>query len=162
MPTELDHLQQILSTTNSLEGWRTRSRELETPIRDSQLYQDDEIWKWLPISEITRQSLIASTQHLNLALTAIKARDIYPISHFTVLRGGLIGACQAVWTLGPDDHNERQQRGLRVIHEWHKQALKYSETQVNQHKALTPQTQRSITCGYAKCSVANFGVKHKH
>jgi hypothetical protein len=131
MPTELDHLQQILSTTNSLEGWRTRSRELETPIRDSQLYQDDEIWKWLPISEITRQSLIASTQHLNLALTAIKARDIYPISHFTVLRGGLIGACQAVWILGPDDHNERQQRGLRVIHEWYKQALKYSETQVN-------------------------------
>lgn len=131
MPTELDHLQQILSTSNSLEVWRTRSRELETPMRGSQLHLDDKIWQWFPISEITRQSLIASTQHLNLALTAIKAHDIYPSSHFTVLRGGLIGACQAVWILGPDGRNERQQRGLRVIHEWYKQALKYSEAQLN-------------------------------
>lgn len=119
-------LEQMLSTFPSLEAWRARSRSVEEPQRGSEAALDDAIWRWMPPSEIARQSLVAATQHLNLARTAIEAKDIYPSSHFTVLRGGLVGASQALWILGPDDRVERQQRALRVIDEWYRRALQHA------------------------------------
>ncbi len=95
------------------------------PQRGSDAALDDAVWKWLPPSEIARQSLVAATQHLNLARTAIEAKDIYPSSHFTVIRGGLVGASQAVWILGQDVRVERQQRALRVIDEWYRRAMQH-------------------------------------
>lgn len=119
-------LEEMSATFPTLEKWRVRSRSAEKPERGSEAWLDDEIWEWLPPSEIARQSLVAATQHLNLARTAIEARDIYPTSHFTVLRGALVGASQAVWILGPADRIERQQRALRVIDEWYYRALQHS------------------------------------
>ncbi|HKJ10953.1 MAG TPA: hypothetical protein VJ976_01045 [Ornithinimicrobium sp.] len=75
----------------------------------SDLEVDAHIWRWHPPYEVARQSLIAAVQHLNLARTAIEAREVYPTSHFTVLRGALVGAAQGVWLLAPDDAQERQQ-----------------------------------------------------
>lgn len=119
-------LERMTATFSTLEAWRVRSRCVEEPERGSEAALDDAIWRWMPPSEIARQSLVAATQHLNLARTAIEAKDIYPSSHFTVLRGGLVGASQALWILGPDDRAERQQRALRVIDEWYRRALQHA------------------------------------
>lgn len=119
-------LERMWVTFSTLETWRVRSRSVEEPERGSEAALDDAIWRWMPPSEIARQSLVAATQHLNLARTAIEAEDIYPSSHFTVIRGGLVGASQALWILGPDDRTERQQRALRVIDEWYRRAMQHA------------------------------------
>lgn len=119
-------LEQMWAMLPTLETWRVRSRSVEEPERGSEAALDDQIWRWKPPSEVARQSLVAATQHLNLARTAIEAEDIYPSSHFTVLRGGLVGASQAVWILASDDRTERQQRALRVVDEWYRRALQHS------------------------------------
>jgi hypothetical protein len=51
-------------------------------------------------------SLVVAGEHLRLALDAIKAKQLYPSSHFTVMRGALVGAAQAVWILGPEDRGD--------------------------------------------------------
>lgn len=119
-------LERMHETFPTLEAWRVRSREVEQPERGSEAAEDDTIWPYQPPSEIVRQSLVAATQHLNLARTAIESKDIYPSSHFTVLRGALVGASQAVWIVGPDDRLERQQRALRVIDEWYRRAMQHA------------------------------------
>lgn len=119
-------LRHIEPTYPYLDVWRARSRSAERPERESELEADAHIWTWHPPYEVARQSLIAAVQHLNLARTAIEAHEIYPTSHFTVLRGALVGAAQAVWLLAPDDALERQQRALRVIDEWYRRRTQYN------------------------------------
>ncbi|MFS2240720.1 hypothetical protein [Microbacterium sp. OR16] len=46
-------------------------------------------------------------------------------SHFTVLRGALVGASQAVWILEPEDRNVRRERGLTVLTVMYAQTDKY-------------------------------------
>lgn len=119
-------LRSIESTYPLLDAWRARSRSAERPDRGSELEGDARIWTWHPPYEAARQSLIAAVQHLNLARTAIAAHEVYPTSHFTVLRGALVGAAQGVWLLSPDDATERQQRALRVIDEWYRRRTQYN------------------------------------
>jgi hypothetical protein len=119
-------LHSIELTFPLLDAWRARSRSPERPDRGSELEADARIWPWHPPYEVARQSLIAAVQHLNLARTAIAAHEVYPTSHFTVLRGALVGAAQGVWLLSPDDTTERQQRALRVIDEWYSRRTQYN------------------------------------
>ncbi len=60
-------LERMHETFPTLEAWRVRSREVEQPERGSEAAEDDTIWPYQPPSEIVRQSLVAATQHLNLA-----------------------------------------------------------------------------------------------
>lgn len=83
------------------------------------------VFTWHPISEAARLSLITSGEHLRLARTALRARQVYPSAHFTVLRGALVGASQAVWILAEEDAAERQERGLTLINEMYCQLHKY-------------------------------------
>lgn len=50
---------------------------------------------------------------------------MFPSAHFTVLRGALVGAAQAVWVLGPDSPQERQQRGFTLIEEMYTELRKF-------------------------------------
>lgn len=121
-------LRHIEATYQVLDGWRARSRSPERPERGSELEADAQVWAWHPPYEVARQSLIAAAQHLNFARTAIEAHEVYPTSHFTVLRGALVGAAQGVWLLAPDDATERQQRALRVIDEWYRRREQYNNS----------------------------------
>lgn len=73
-------------------------------------------------------SLVLSGEHLRLALDALNAKQVYPSSHFTVLRGALVGASQGVWILSPDDRGERRERGLAVLAEMYDQMGKYYDS----------------------------------
>lgn len=119
-------LEEIQRTHEDLERWRARSRQPEQPERGSQLHADACIWPYHPPYEVARQSLVAAAQHLNLARTSINAGEVYPIAHFTVLRGALVGAAQGVWLLAPDEQAERQQRALRVVYEWYRRMDQYN------------------------------------
>lgn len=116
-------LRSIRATYTDLDGWQERARRTppEQPERVSPLAVDDAVFPWHSISEVVRLSLITSGEHLRLARTAIEAHQVYPSAHFTVLRGALVGAAQAVWILAAEDAAERQERGLTVIDEMYRQ-----------------------------------------
>lgn len=118
-------LTQMLATAADLNRWRLRAHRLEVPERGSELAVDDEIFERIEISQLARMSLIAAGEHLRLALDAIKVQQLYPSSHFTVLRGALVGASQAVWILAPQDRAVRRERGLTVLTEMYAQMDKY-------------------------------------
>ena len=128
-------LNQILDTAADLDRWRLRARRVEEPERGSELAVDDEIFQRIAISQLARLSLMAAGEHLRLALDAIQAKQLYPSSHFTVLRGALVGASQAVWILAPEDRDVRRERGLTVLTEMYAQMDKYygflDSTQLN-------------------------------
>jgi len=118
-------LTQMLDTAAELDGWRLRAQRVEEPERGSDLALDDEIFQRMAISQLARMSLVLAGEHLRLALDAIHAKQLYPSSHFTVLRGALVGASQAVWILGPSDRNLRRERGLTVLTEMYAQMDRY-------------------------------------
>jgi hypothetical protein len=118
-------LTQMLDTAADLERWRLRAHRVEEPERGSDLALDDEVFQRMAISQLARISLVSAGEHLRLALDAIKAKQLYPSSHFTVLRGALVGASQAVWILEPPDRNLRRERGLTVLTEMYAQMDKY-------------------------------------
>lgn len=137
----------IANTFDRLEGWRARSRKSEVPEPGSELARDAGIWTWFPPAEVARQSLVAATQHLNLAATAIRAKDIYPSSHYTVLRGALVGGAMAVWVLTPEASHDRQQRALRVVHEWYRRALQYNQDAVSMMDPTADETRQLKAAG---------------
>lgn len=118
-------LTQMLDKAADLDRWRLRAHRVEEPQRGSDLAIDDEVFQRMAISQLARMSLVLAGEHLRLALDAIKAKQLYPSSHFTVLRGALVGASQAVWILGPQDRDVRRERGLTVLTEMYAQMDRY-------------------------------------
>lgn len=104
-------LLQMLGSAPDLDRWRLRAQRIEEPEVGSDLAIDDRIFPHMAISQLARTSLVTAGEHLRLALDAIKANQLYPSSHFTVLRGALVGASQAVWVLEPEDRGQRSERG---------------------------------------------------
>lgn len=117
----------IRETYEDLTRWQVRVQTAaERPEPGSALAVDDRVFGPHPISEVARLSLAAAGEHLRLARDAIEADQGYPTAHFTVLRGALVGAAQAVWILAPDDRIDRQDRGLTVIAEMYDQLGKHN------------------------------------
>lgn len=125
--TEADRaaLNQMLEAASDLDRWRLRGHRVEEPQRGSDLAVDDQIFPHMAVSQLVRMSLLLAGEHLRLALDAIKVKQLYPSSHFTVLRGALVGASQAVWILAPEDRAERRERALTVLTEMYTQIGKY-------------------------------------
>lgn len=118
-------LRQIFETESNLDRWRIRARSVEEPEVGSDLALDDKIFPHMAISQLVRMSLVLSGEHLRLALDSLRAKQLYPSAHFTVLRGALVGASQGVWILSPEDGQERRERGLAVLDEMYTQMEKY-------------------------------------
>ncbi|WP_146084901.1 hypothetical protein [Rathayibacter sp. AY1E2] len=123
--TTTNSLRAIRATYPDLNGWQARARRLEEPQPGSELAADDVPFPSHRISDTARLSLILSGEHLRLAATAVEAGEWYPSAHFTVLRGALVGAAQAVWLLAPSEPAERRERGLMVMGEMYEQRQKY-------------------------------------
>lgn len=120
-------LHAIRSTYPDLDAWQARGWRSppEQPQQGSALAADDSIFPWHPVSEAARASLLASGEHLRLARTSLESGQVYPSAHFTVLRGALVGAAQAVWILGSATSKMRQERGLTLIDEMYRQLQIY-------------------------------------
>lgn len=85
------------------------------------------MFPWRPVSETTRLALVAGSEHLQLACQVVDGPRGYATASHTVIRGALLGGSTAVWILGPDDPQERQQRGLRLAHEWYRRKKRADE-----------------------------------
>jgi len=125
--TEEAYFDHIMAREPDLEGWRLRVQKPEPPQPGSELADDDAIFPYSPISEAVRISLTSAGEHLRLAMTTLKARQLYPVAHFTTLRTALLAASQGVYILGPDDPRERRSRGLAVVVEAYKRLRQYHQ-----------------------------------
>jgi hypothetical protein len=121
-------LTQMLETKADLDRWRVRAQTVEEPESGSDLALDDKIFPHMAISQLARMSLVLAGEHLRLALDALQAQQLYPSSHFTVMRGALVGASQGVWILSPADRAERRERGLTLLAEMYSQMGKYYDS----------------------------------
>lgn len=117
----------IMSREPVLEGWRLRAQKPEPPQTGSELAHDDAVFPYSPISEAVRISLTSAGEHLRLAITALKAGQLYPVAHFTTLRTALLAASQGVYILGPNETRERRSRGLAVVVETYKRLRQYHQ-----------------------------------
>ena len=118
----------MLDSAPDLDRWRLRAHNVEVPESGSDLALDDKIVPHMAIGQLARMSLVLSGEHLRLALDAVRAKQLYPSSHFTVLRGALVGASQGVWILSPVDRDKRRERGLTVLAEMYNQMGKYYDS----------------------------------
>lgn len=124
-PADRAALTQMFDTAPDLDRWRLRAQNVEEPESASDLALDDKVFPHMAISQLARMSLVLSGEHLRLALDAVRAKQLYSSSHFTVLRGALVGASQGVWILSPDERVQRRERGLTVLTELYKELGKY-------------------------------------
>lgn len=76
-------LAQIFEVEPDLDRWRLRAQTIEEPQRGSDLAIDDQVFPYMAISQIVPMSLVFSGEHLRLALDALRAGQLYPLSHFT-------------------------------------------------------------------------------
>ncbi len=129
MSTSYPYRDAIEATYPDLDRWKARA-SVERPERGSELAIDDVVFERFPISEAVRMSLHAAGEHLRLTRDGILQRQLYPSAQFTVLRGALVGACQAVWILSPDEAPDRQERGLTVIAELYRQLDIYYRSRI--------------------------------
>lgn len=135
------YLEAIAACSDDLDRWKSRATSLEVPQTGSQLHADDQVFPFHRISETARQSLVSAGEHLRLAWVAIRARNLFPSSHFTVLRGALAASAQGVWMLAPDDNSERRHRGHQVIHEMYVQLRKFHRTSATLHDLTSAELQ---------------------
>lgn len=119
------YLAAIAATFPDLERWRVRVEVPEEPDSRSQLAEDDAGFGFHAVSQQVRLSLASAGEHLRLARDPINAGILYPSAHFTVLRGALVGAAQAVWILAPDDSATRRNRGHAAIAHMYAELEKY-------------------------------------
>lgn len=118
---------QVLKTRSTVDGWVLRASVPEEPQPGAELEADDRVWPARRVSETARLALVASSEHLQLACQVVDGPRGYVTALHSVLRGALLGAVTAVWTLGPDDALERQQRGLRSAAEWYRRKAQSDE-----------------------------------
>lgn len=130
------YLDAILKCEPELDRLRLRVQRIEQPERGSDLIADDSVFPNHRISEVVRASLAISGENLRMATDAIHRGNLYPSAHFTALRSALVGACQAVWILAPDDAVTRRNRGLSVIDEAYRRSAQFHEATREQAPGL--------------------------
>ena len=114
MPDDQPIAEAIESTFKQLDLDRTRLDNHLVPEPTSLLAQDDAgSWQKLLLSQHVWSALASTYDHLDLFRSTVHARKIYPTATYSLLRGGLLGACQAMWLLEPEEAAERQERGRR-------------------------------------------------
>jgi len=117
---------QMQATYERLDWWAVRGRNGEKPMPGSALARDGAIWPYLPLHEVAHWALVAAVDHLNLVRAAFDSGRGPGTAEFTALRGALVGASRAVWLLESDSAQVRQQRCLRIVHEWYARHLEWT------------------------------------
>jgi hypothetical protein len=78
-PHERHLLQQLEATYHMLDKWFRRTvTSVEEPQPGSELFEDDQVFRYSPISEISRISLAGGVEHLRMIRVVIDARQLFP------------------------------------------------------------------------------------
>lgn len=127
MFTEKEYVQKIVATFDDLAGYGRRLRVPHYSAPGSALAQDDTDWTPLPISQLAWGCFAAAFDHLDLVRLTIEQERTFATATYSVLRGGLLGACQAAWLIGPNDAEGRRERARIFGNEWYVNRLKWQE-----------------------------------
>lgn len=127
MPTELEALAAIETTFDTVTHWFERLRATYVPMAGSALAADDTDWPYMPVSQVAWVGLAGAADHLDAIRHQLTSRPIpiHPYAQLTLCRSALVGACQAVWVLAPDDPTTRRRRARTVAAYVYTHRLKY-------------------------------------
>lgn len=88
------------------------------PAPGSQAAADDQLWPGAPPTDVVRNSILSGAEHARLLVRLLTANPAWPATvTYSVLRGVLVGACQALWIAACPDSALRRARALAVTHE---------------------------------------------
>lgn len=104
-------LEQLRRTFPTLDEWGMALARAFRPDDGSALSVDDGDWIPVPVSQVAVMGLGSARDHLQAVRVLIEARQLFPFAQWTLIRGAVIGAAQAVWVLAPDDGKLRVERG---------------------------------------------------
>lgn len=98
----------------------------------SHLAGDDLLWPHHPASQVAWQAMISAADHLDLVrfTASVAPGKVFLTAPFSVARGALIAASQALWILGPEPAEVRQQRALSISIEYLNQRIGYQMEQL--------------------------------
>lgn len=97
-----DWLRRIQRCIDAAAAWERRTAEAESPEPGSRLAADDARNPTLPASAVAWSSIGSAVDHLGLASDALQREGggrLRPSAFYTVCRGALVGASQAIWVL---------------------------------------------------------------
>lgn len=102
------------------------------PEPGSLLAVDDELWTHHPTSQVVWVAMLSASDHLDLTQSLADAipKRTYLTSWFSVARGALVAASQALWIVGSDDPTTRQQRAVSIGVEYLTQRIGYQREQL--------------------------------
>lgn len=122
-------LGEIQQTYELLAGWQRRGAQMppEEPQRGSELDVDATVFPLFPPWRMALISLLAAGEHLMIVRDTLAQRQLYTSGTYTVIRGALVGASQAVWALSPEGRDVRRDRGLALIREMYTRLVQADE-----------------------------------
>lgn len=123
--SEQQALDAVLATREQVADWGVRIRSVERPDEGSGLAEDDRVFPAMPTSQVVWRSLVSGVDHLRSVLVWLDARQVFPLAQYSVLRGALVAAAQALWVVAPDDGSIRAARGLVIAEESFKRHLQW-------------------------------------
>lgn len=107
--------------------WFERLGVTYVPMAGSALAADDNDWPYMPVSQVAWIGLGGAADHLDAIKRQLTNRPIplHPYAQLTLCRSALVGACQAVWVLSPDNPTTRLRRDRTVAAYVYAHRLKY-------------------------------------
>lgn len=127
MITEREYVQKIEATFDDLATYGQRLRTPHYSAPGSPLANDDTDWTSLSISQLAWGCFGAAFDHLDLVRLTIDQERTFATATYSVLRGALLGACQAAWLLGPDSAETRRERARIFGNEWYVNRIRWQE-----------------------------------
>jgi hypothetical protein len=93
---------------------------------------DDQLWPHHPTSQVARLAMIAASEHLDVieVILEMAPTRTFITAPYSVVRGALVGAAQALWILGASNAVDRQQRSLSIAIEYLRQRIGYQVEQL--------------------------------
>ena len=127
-PEEAQAVDKVRSTFDELDCYRAQVQTPFVPKATSKLSRSDAAWTLLPASQHVHASLAAAYDHLDLIRLTIEQRRGFATATYSVSRGALLSASQALWLLAIDETDAtRVERGLMFSEEWYVQRIRWQE-----------------------------------
>lgn len=127
-PEEDQAVDKVRSTFSQLDRCRVQVQTPFVPEAGSRLDVSDAAWPHLPASQHVHTSLAAAYDHLDLIRLTVEQTRGFATATYSVSRGALLAASQAMWLLGIDKSDAtRTERALTFSEEWYVQRIRWQE-----------------------------------
>lgn len=132
---------------SAVAGWSSRLVDPDEPAAGSSLAKDDTAYPAMPCSQLAWWGMSVGVEHLDATVRLLDQQveaggPLLPAANFTLLRAGLVGACQAAVLLLPKTREERIVHGLQLAHEEYRQVVNFREHTLS-HRGLVGEARRN-------------------